>query len=44
MFERIHPAKEFEETGLGLAIMCKAVERMAAQPGFESSRKLIGIG
>jgi signal transduction histidine kinase len=36
MFERIHPATEFEGTGIGLTIVRKAVERMGAQVGFES--------
>ena len=36
MFERIHPAKEFEGTGIGLTIVRKAAERMGAQVGFDS--------
>jgi signal transduction histidine kinase len=36
MFERIHPAHEYEGTGMGLAIVRKAVERMGAKIGFES--------
>jgi len=36
MFERIHPAKDYEGTGIGLAIVRKAAERMGAQVGFES--------
>jgi PAS domain S-box-containing protein len=36
MFERIHPASEYEGTGIGLAIVRKAAERMGAQAGFES--------
>jgi PAS domain S-box-containing protein len=36
MFERIHPAEEYEGTGIGLAIVRKAAERMGAQAGFES--------
>jgi len=36
MFERIHSTAEFEGTGIGLAIVRKAVERMGARVGFES--------
>ena len=36
MFERIHPAAEYEGTGIGLTIVRKAIERMDAQLGFES--------
>ncbi|SPE50828.1 PAS/PAC sensor signal transduction histidine kinase (fragment) [Verrucomicrobia bacterium] len=36
MFERLHPATEYEGTGIGLAIVRKAAERMRAQLGFES--------
>lgn len=36
-FERIHPAAEFEGTGIGLSIVRKAIERMGAQVGFESA-------
>jgi PAS domain S-box-containing protein len=36
MFERIHPASQYEGTGIGLTIVRKAVERMGAQLGFES--------
>jgi len=36
LFERIHSAKEYEGTGIGLTIVRKAVERMGAQVGFES--------
>jgi signal transduction histidine kinase len=36
MFERIHPAKEYEGTGIGLTIVRKAVERMGARLGCES--------
>ena len=36
MFERINPAKAYEGTGIGLAIVRKAAERMGAQLGFES--------
>jgi len=36
MFERIHPAAEYEGTGIGLTIVRKAIERLGAQIGFES--------
>ena len=36
MFERIHPAKDYEGTGIGLTIVGKAAERMGAEVGFES--------
>jgi PAS domain S-box-containing protein len=36
LFERIHPATEYEGTGIGLTIVRKAIERMGAQVGFES--------
>ena len=36
LFERIHPATEYEGTGIGLTIVRKAAERMGAQVGFES--------
>ena len=36
MFARIHPATEYEGTGIGLTIVSKAVERMGGQVGFES--------
>jgi PAS domain S-box-containing protein len=36
MFERIHPEKNFEGTGIGLAIVRKAVERMDGKVGVES--------
>ena len=36
MFERINAADEYEGTGIGLAIVRKAAERMGAQAGFES--------
>jgi PAS domain S-box-containing protein len=37
MFERIHPATEYDGTGIGLTIVRKAVERMGAQVGLESA-------
>jgi len=36
LFERIHPAAEYEGTGIGLTIVRKAIERMDGQVGFES--------
>jgi PAS domain S-box-containing protein len=36
LLERIHPATEYEGTGIGLTIVRKAIERMGAQVGFES--------
>lgn len=36
MFERIHPESEYEGTGIGLAIVRKAMERMGGQVGLES--------
>jgi PAS domain S-box-containing protein len=36
MFERIHPLAEYEGTGIGLTIACRAAERMGGSIGFES--------
>jgi PAS domain S-box-containing protein len=36
LFERIHPATEYEGTGIGLTVVRKATERMGAQVGFDS--------
>jgi signal transduction histidine kinase len=36
MFERLNPADEYEGTGIGLAVVRKAVERMKARIDFES--------
>ena len=36
MFERLHPEYEYEGTGIGLAIVRKAVERMNGSVGVES--------
>ena len=36
MFERVHPDKPYEGTGIGLAIVRKAVERMNGSVGVES--------
>lgn len=36
MFERVHPDKHYEGTGIGLAIVRKAVERMNGAVGVES--------
>jgi signal transduction histidine kinase len=36
MFERVHPEKNYEGTGIGLAIVRKAVERMNGAVGVES--------
>lgn len=36
VFERIHPEKNYEGTGIGLAIVRKAAERMCGKVGVES--------
>ena len=36
MFGRIHPEKKYEGTGIGLAIVKKAVERMGGTVGYDS--------
>jgi signal transduction histidine kinase len=36
IFERVHPRQRFAGTGIGLAIVNKAVERMGGQIGVES--------
>jgi signal transduction histidine kinase len=37
VFERVHPEKEYEGTGIGLAIVRKAAERMGGKAGVESN-------
>jgi signal transduction histidine kinase len=36
MFERLHPEREYEGTGIGLAIVRKAMERMNGRVGMAS--------
>lgn len=36
LFERIHPGKRYDGTGIGLAIVRKAAERMGGKAGLES--------
>lgn len=36
MFERLHPARDYPGTGMGLAIAKKAVQRMSGELGVES--------
>jgi signal transduction histidine kinase len=36
MFERVHPHANYEGTGVGLAIVRKALERMNGRVGLES--------
>jgi signal transduction histidine kinase len=37
IFERLHTLREYDGTGIGLAIVRKAVERMGGTVGFEST-------
>lgn len=37
MFERVHPASKYEGTGIGLAIVQKAIERMRGRVGVQSA-------
>jgi PAS domain S-box-containing protein len=37
LFERIHTERQYEGTGIGLAVVRKAIERMGGQVGMESS-------
>ncbi|MGN6641687.1 MAG: sensor histidine kinase, partial [Verrucomicrobiota bacterium] len=37
IFERVHPPQIYEGTGIGLAIVKKAMERMGGQVGVEST-------
>ena len=37
MFHRVHTERQYEGTGMGLAIVRKAIERMGGQTGVESA-------
>jgi len=37
LFERVHPATDYEGTGIGLTIVRKAIDRMDAKVGFDSA-------
>jgi signal transduction histidine kinase len=37
IFERVHSTQQYEGTGIGLAIVAKAVERMGGHVGVESA-------
>jgi signal transduction histidine kinase len=37
VFERLHEADSYPGTGIGLAIVCKGVERMGGQVGVQSA-------